>query len=69
MLIPLFSLSLSPGPTYHIHEMTILHVLVFFSYGGGAIIRDRVVIRSFTVIIIISIYLYVCMHAAARMHI
>ena len=46
-----YSISLSPGPRYNIHERQILHVLVFFSKGGGAIIRDGAVIRLFIVII------------------
>ena len=41
-------ISLSPGPSYHIHEMKICHVLVFFSKGGGLQL-DWVAISLFTI--------------------
>ena len=47
-------ISLSPGPSYHIHEMAILHVFVFFSNGGpcrvgsvGSVSASRTVGREF----------------------
>ena len=37
----------------------ILHVLVFFSKGGGAVIRDGAVIRSFMVFVYNMWHIYI----------
>ena len=55
-------LSLSLGPSYHIHEMTIFTCVDFLFKLRGAMIRDGAVIRLFTIYIYIYIYIYTHSH-------